>query len=263
MMSETNSDRYVAGLDVYNSNNEDALVEQIVEYSNKALAYSGDDDTTGVKEYSNAKITDDSDMDQGEYYALWNPTADYSLSYQTPSAFSAKMDYMDVSYYADLSNSDHVTFSPSGYVEADGDDTSYNLSLLLNDSECVTDWYKMTVEGNNADKVRLQKTYRGYIMTTDNLTNVAVTANNMDVTAKTVFSTDAKSVYIYEIDENTIGVLADMDDNGTYETDLIGDPLFVIGCVSGSGSVSIIDATLIQKYLADIKIGRASCRERV
>lgn len=252
LMSETNSGRYVAGLDVYNSNNEDALVEQIVEYSNKTLAYSGDDDTTGVKEYSRTNITDDPDEDQGEYYALWNPTADYSLSYQTPSAFSAKMDYKDVSYYADLSNSDHVTFSPSGYVEADGYDTSYNLSLLLNDSECVTDWYKMTVEGNNADIVRLQKTYRGYIMTADNLTNVAVTANNMDVTAKTVFSTDAKSVYIYEIDENTIGVLADMDDNGTYETDLIGDPLFVIGCVSGSGSVSIIDATLIQKYLADI-----------
>ena len=60
-----------------------------------------------------------------------------------------------------------------------------------------------------------------------------------------------KSVYLYEIDENTIGVLADMDNNGTFETDLAGDPSFAIGGVSGNGSVSIKDATLLQQYLAE------------
>ena len=55
-------------------------------------------------------------------------------------------------------------------------------------------------------------------------------ANNKDITAQTTFSSSASSVLIYEIDENTIGVKADSDDNGTFETEVKTNSKSISGC---------------------------------
>ena len=159
------------------------------------------------------------------------------------------MDYRNVEYYADFGNADFVKFSPEGNVSAEGDNTSYSLSMVTSDDESVTDWTKLTVEGDGVDSVNLKKTRGGYLLTADNLQNVTVKAD--DTKAETSFSTGAGTVYIYEIDENTIGVLADTDGNSTFETDLAGDDGFVIGDVNSDGTVTIDDATLLQRFLCE------------
>ena len=57
----------------------------------------------------------------------------------------------------------------------------------------------------------------------DSLTDITVSASNDDYSAFASFSTDYDKAYIYEIDENTIGIAVDTDNNGTFETTLNAD----------------------------------------
>ena len=65
-----------------------------------------------------------------------------------------------------------------------------------------------------------------------------------------MFSTDYKEVFIYEIDEKTIGIAVDTDNNGTYETTLETENI-KFGDANGDGKVSISDAVAILQYLAN------------
>ena len=251
LMNPVDPDRYIAGLSVNSASGEEASVSRIAENCNTAsnMMYANENDTTGVAKYQDFSVTEDGGAQPGENFALWNPTASYTLSYDNNTAMSLAMDYRNVEYYADFGNAGFVEFSPEGNVSAEGDNTSYSLSMVTSDDESVTDWTKLTVEGDGVDSVNLKKTRGGYLLTADNLQNVTVKAD--DTKAETSFSTGAGTVYIYEIDENTIGVLADTDGNSTFETDLAGDDGFVIGDVNSDGTVTIDDATLLQRFLCE------------
>ncbi|MBQ1638976.1 MAG: dockerin type I repeat-containing protein [Ruminococcus sp.] len=60
-----------------------------------------------------------------------------------------------------------------------------------------------------------------------------------------------KSVFIYEIDETTIGLKIDADNNGTYETDLT-QSLRKVGDINGDGKLNVRDITALQRCLAEI-----------
>ena len=82
-----------------------------------------------------------------------------------------------------------------------------------------------------------------------------INANNRTASASATFSVDAESVYIYEIDERTIGVRVDADHNGTYETELPADintHTVKIGDVNNDGNINISDATYIQMGIAEV-----------
>ena len=100
-------------------------------------------------------------------------------------------------------------------------------------------------------------TDEGYIVTSDNLHNVKVRALNKDVTVNAAFSTDAGSVLIYEIDENTLGLRIDADGNGTYETELpvSGSTAQIGGSSAQSTVVTTIDAAINEN---EEKINRAA-----
>lgn len=190
-----------------------------------------------------------------ELYALWNPTSDYSFSYDVPSAYKSKLDYEIILYYADIQNGTNNLFSPDGTVQIKGQNASYNLTILTDESECVTDWYALSVSGMGVDNVSLSKKENGYILSASNLRNVVIKAENNDIRATRTFSANADSVFIYEIDENTIGLRIDDDGDGTYETELpVGQDKFLMGDVNGDGIITIDDGTAIQKYLAEIII---------
>ena len=88
---------------------------------------------------------------------------------------------------------------------------------LTTGSDNPTSWFTVKVEGKAAE-ASLQKAENGYILTADDLENVTVSANNKTDSAKVSFSTKFESVLIYEIDANTIGVKADKDGDGVFET---------------------------------------------
>lgn len=56
------------------------------------------------------------------------------------------------------------------------------------------------------------------------LNNVRVDAHNDEIAAKVIFSTEYTRVFLFEKDEDTIGIAVDTDNNGTFETELTVDP---------------------------------------
>lgn len=241
---------FIAGLEISNSNGENAEVD-IVEEGSSNMAYVGSDETDkGIRKY-NASLCTDLNNHNTENFALWNPSSSYSALYQSTAVINLHMDFEDVAYYATLSNGKYSNFSPSGYINIEGENTNYNISMVTNEEVCVTDWNQLTVQGDRVNQASLQKTEGGYILKADNLSNVTVGARNEEVNISCEFSTKNQSAYIYEINEYTIGIKTDNDGDGSFETDLTTN-VAKIGDVNGDGKVNIRDVTSIQRQVAEV-----------
>ena len=228
LMSEFSAGHYIAGLEIDNKSQNMSSVEKVKNSGNPNADYAGD--------FSDEIVRYDMDMDDSIYmtendelYALWNPTSSYTLSYLKPSDYSLKKDYETVDYYADVTNSTYTLFKPSGSITLKGSDASYDITMVTDDVDCVTDWYSVTISGTGVDNLVYTKVKDGYTLSASNLRSVKISAEGEDFTAETIFSTNYDDVYIYEIDKNTIGVKVDIDKNGTYETPLITEDTHQFG----------------------------------
>ncbi|MBR2912310.1 MAG: hypothetical protein IKC40_00125, partial [Oscillospiraceae bacterium] len=183
-------------------------------------------------------------------YTLSDAESGYVLASTGAEHYDLALNYEDCLLVADAEAASQAVFHPSGYLEIAGDNTSYTLEMIFNEGYYTGSWYDFTVSGN-ADTVSLQKTEDGYVLTSDNLKNITVTAKNDDVQANLTFSTDADSVLLQEVDENTIAAKIDTDEDGVYETKLSteSEPS-VYGDLNGDGSVNALDAALILQYAA-------------
>ena len=184
-------------------------------------------------------------------YTLADTNASYIVSQEHAVNLDLTMDYYDCGFKAVSAAGKSAIFDKSGYVEVTGESADYSLGMVYNDSN-PTDWFAVTASGVGANKASLQMVDGGYILLSDNLSDVHVTANNRENVASASFSTNYNSVYIYEIDENTIGLKVDTDGNGTYETELPTDT-FQIGDTNLDGKINIRDVTSIQRHLVELE----------
>ncbi len=182
-------------------------------------------------------------------YKLYDPDAAYRVSQTDAEPLNLTMRYAN-SYMTGYAQAGYsILFDPTSYIELKGENTDYEIGMTFDDSY-PTDWFTLHVSGQ-ASSASLRMAEEGYILTADNLQNVRLRANNTDVSASLLFSTDEKSVFIYEIDETTIGLKIDADNNGTYETDLT-QSLRKVGDINGDGKLNVRDITALQRCLAEI-----------
>ncbi|MBR6618011.1 MAG: hypothetical protein IKL00_09115 [Oscillospiraceae bacterium] len=174
----------------------------------------------------------------------------YILELEMPQELEAFMYYEDSIQRVQADSTFRVAVSPDGFSEMSGDNTAYTFEMVWNEGFYTGSWYDFTVSGN-ADTASLRKTEDGYILKSDNLQNVTVTAKNNTAQANLTFSTDADSVLLCEENESTIAAKIDTDGDGVYETELSAEPEpFVYGDMNGDGSVNALDAALILQYAA-------------
>lgn len=203
----------------------------------------GDDEIRMFAPYNDENTTND-DIS----IALLDSTSGYSMQFENNESIDMSIIYEDVLICADHQSTSKVVFLPSGYVDIYGDSSSYDLSIVTNEEQCVTDWYKMGVNGVGAS-VKFRIDDNGYILTSDHLKNVTVNAFNDEISPSVVFSTNYSEVFIYEINDSTIGVAVDTDGNGTYETTIADSKRGLIGDCNGDGDFTVADAVLLQKWL--------------
>ena len=156
--------------------------------------------------------------------------------------------YEDDRLSATFGKASEIRFDPTGNIEAKGTPSAYTLEILSNDGYAPTDWYRMRASGT-AGEVTLRKADGGYLLSGDTLTDVTLFAESDDADPRLTFSTDAGEVFLYEIDEDTIGVSVDQDGDGTYETRIAQTSPRAVGDIDGSGTVDILDAIAINKSL--------------
>jgi len=248
MSSETTS-QYIAGLEVDNVSRRKGEVSEVYDSHESDMDFMGE----GGSNVADYILNFDGDFDNTniESYALWNPERTYRLSYDSPSDFDLKMDYENVIYFANATNSKSITFHPDGCFEMTGRNAHYDIEMLSDSDMMVTDWYSMKIYGTNVNTLTYQCAKNGYILSADNLNDVIVDAHNENVSTRKKFSTNYDNVLIYEIDENTIGISADADGDGNYETPVssVGGR---VGDFDGSGSVDIADVLALNQYLLGI-----------
>ena len=155
-----------------------------------------------------------------------------------------KNDYISVEF----DSADKVVFDPSGYVEVSGSESDYDVSIISNAGHSTTDWYEMDASGT-AGSVTFYKADGGYILQSDSLQNVILSAVSDSASPSLKFSTEQSEVFIYEIDENTIGVAVDTDGDGIYETPIATFPAFTLGDLDDSGKIDIVDVIKLNKFL--------------
>lgn len=247
LMSSENRTRYIAGIQIDNQSQNETMLEQVLSSGNPNLDNAGGGANNIAPYYTDA--VGGMEDTANEFYALWNPTTSYELSYAKPSDFSFMMDYEDIAYFADVDNVSYILFKPSGEIKLQGSNAIYEVSIVTNDSECVTDWYSVSVSGKDTDSIRYYIIDEGYVLSATNLNNITVNAHNSAYNAELNFSTDYSDVLIYEINEETIGIAVDTDGNGTYETTIADSTHGVIGDCNGDGYFNVADVVLLQRSL--------------
>lgn len=171
----------------------------------------------------------------------------YALCLEEPQTLDAVMHYEDSLLMIDAESCTKSYFHPTSCIEFAGMDTAYTLEIVWNEGNCTGNWYDFSVFGT-ADTASLQKTEDGYILISDNLQNITVTAKNDITRASLKFSTDADSVLLCEENETTLVAKIDTDRDGTYETEVKEDCVY--GDFNADGSVNALDAALILQYAA-------------
>lgn len=171
---------------------------------------------------------------------------------------------LDMSYEHSLllleaSDAQEAAFRPEGEISFKGADSSYSMSMVFDEGYYDFPWYEIKVSGSDADTATLVKTGEGYLLKSDMLNNVSVEAYGNTAPASLTFSSDYDSVMIIALDGNRLGIYADTDANGTYETFLkdsagntqIGESA-ITGDVSMDGMVNVIDLLLLIRHITGI-----------
>ncbi|MGN0632140.1 MAG: leucine-rich repeat protein, partial [Ruminococcus sp.] len=187
-------------------------------------------------------------------YLLKDANAGYKISQDNPTRMDLSIDYENCLFNASSAAGREIIFDNNGVVSVTSESADCTAEMIYNDGYYDTDWYGIKVSCSGADNIILEQTEGGYYLSGNILENVTVGAFNNDVSAKAQFSTDADKVYIYEIDENTVGISIDTDGDGTFETklDTTESSDIKYGDVNLDDSISVLDVIYLNKYLAGI-----------
>lgn len=235
---------YVARLDAYQISDDRSISKVKANENGQYINYSSSPDD--IEEAYSFISRGDSEGIIG--YNLYDSNSSYKVTQDKPQEIQLAIRYDNCLLQGGSAAGNSVIFDKNGFIQADSESASFNMSMTFNE-DYDTDWFTIQVTGSNTDIASLKKVRDGYILEADNLEDVNVSANNKEDSAFTSFSTAYDSVYIYEINPNTIGLKVDTDNNGTYETELSTKR---IGDVNGDGVISVLDATELQKYLVGL-----------
>ena len=205
-------------------------------------------------------LTDAADktMNKGISYLLDDPDKAYLLTFEELENPSVMLCADNDTIVAKCENANEFIISPSGYLKFSGENVKYQFMTATASEFAPTEWSEVQVSGT-ADTAALRKTGDGYVLESDQLENVTVTAlNGEEISAECVFSTDQDEAFISEISKEKIGVSVDTDDNGSYETELDTKSVSAIltGDVTGDGAVSVDDAQVTLNVYVKIMAGK-------
>ena len=150
-------------------------------------------------------------------YNLYDPDASYKVEQDDPNKLSLMIDYEKCNFSAYSASGRSVIFDKKGYIILESNSSEFQLAMTW-DNDYPTQWFTIQVSGDDVNEASLLRKNNGYILKADNLKNIKIRMNNKEESVSASFTTKYKSAYIYETDDNKIGVKVDTDGNGTHET---------------------------------------------
>jgi len=127
--------------------------------------------------------------------------------------------YDNVGINSKVSNANEITFNPQGKVDFNGENSSYELSLVANDGYHSTPWYKTTISGSNANDIKMEQIENGILVNGDNLSDVKITTTDNNEKSQVISTNKNKVLITSDLKEEPI-IMIDSDDDGTYDEQL-------------------------------------------
>ncbi len=175
-----------------------------------------DDDILTLSSLRDFRDTENHDTQ----FIMRDATSGYALQLAEQSAQNLSMDYENCLLLAQSSYMSQAVFDPDGYIEIIGKNQAYDLKMVFNEGSMINNWTGLEVTGKNADKASLRQTPDGYVLNAGNLQNIVIQASAGDAEQTMTFSSDYPEVLIYENSAQGIGVKADADNDGVFETEI-------------------------------------------
>ena len=196
------------------------------------------------------------DGDEAVRQNFVSDTADssYQIKVEQPQQLHSGVYYKNLAFQCDMQSGKQICYDPSGSVSVSGDASAYALTMILNE-DYPTQWYDITVSGIAGNAI-LQKMKDGYLLTADDLQNTSLTARNFSSRTMVTISTDAKSVLFSETNSGQFAASADLDGDGSFETELARS--LMLGDLNGDQTVNASDAALLLIAAARIGAGEDS-----
>ncbi len=182
-------------------------------------------------------------------YYMEDEDASYLFRTEENEALDVYLKYENSLLTAKGSNASILTFSPEGSVVIEGEDTDFELDIVLDEGYTVTDWYGMTVKGGKTDKAVLEATEGGYLLSCEDMTDITVNGYHHGISINAAFTTEYDSVFLHEIDEHTIGVSVDADKDGVYEKLIAKSKPGVAGDLNNDGTFTVTDTVAFQRWI--------------
>lgn len=178
-------------------------------------------------------------------YAMEDISSPYNISTVDGSEdIELTMSYENCGYMVQSEKLLNTEFIPEKGVTVKNDGGATKVRMTLNDGYYDLPWYTVVVNSNDSKDVSLKKAKYGILVTSDNLHNVTVTANNDTETKEINLNTSEKTVLISEKNKELVA-LADKDNDGVYETELTNEELQI-------EDLKVENATLSPEFKPDI-----------
>ncbi|MCC8069759.1 MAG: leucine-rich repeat protein, partial [Ruminococcus sp.] len=252
------SNEYISILE-FNYNTDFTICKTVESISGNWINSTEDEDPAGEIFYS-FFTSEDTDNPTAKM-TLKDSLSGYSYSLNSPDEMDLNMSYENCYLVLNADNSYEVKFAPDGFIEMNGENSDYSMNMVFNEGYYTLPWSNIQVDGENTDTISMNKTDDGIVISGDNLNDVKVSALNDSVYTKVNFSTGYDETLVCALDDYTIGIKVDADDNGTFETLIAQSKSYskvknysIMGDINSDNQVSAIDLLLIKRYILDIGV---------
>ena len=185
----------------------------------------------------------------------------YSYSIDKPNQMDLNMSYKNCYLTVSADNSSTVKFAPKGYISMEGKNSDYSMNMIFNEGYYTLPWANIQLDGKNSNNVSMDKVDDGILISGDNLTGVTISAISDLAFTKVSFSTEYDKALAYAIDDYTIGIKVDKDNNGTFETLLTQSNGYnkikdfsIVGDINNDNKISSMDLLLLKRYILGMKM---------
>lgn len=154
-------------------------------------------------------------------YNLYDSASGYQVSQKKAGGMKLNLCYQNCYLEAEADAGQTAVFDQSGLVQVSGNASKCSLRMTFNEGY-PTDWPTVGVSSDKASEMALKTGAEGYIVSGSSLKNVTVTVSNRGDDTTQTFSTDASQALICQDGNGALDIRIDADNNGTFETSVLG-----------------------------------------
>ena len=188
-------------------------------------------------------------------YLTEDTASGYRMALAQPQELETVMFYENSIGKAWSERAQETDVMPDGYAAVKGETAPYLLEYCCNEGHYTGAWYQVTAQGSAAE-ASLQMVENGCLLKADSMYRVCIRTRSHESGDQVIaFSTDADAALLTENAAHTVTASADLDGDGTFETEL-PDLYDTLGDLDDNGRVNSSDAALLLIAAAQIGAGQ-------